>query len=227
MQMASVFVQLLPEILGAMLSPIEIIVVLTLLTAPRGVAKGTAFVLGMTLVRLIQGFLFGYVFGHSPDNVAADGGKSPIVATLLLLLGIFLLITAFRTWRKVDDPDAPPPQWMQSLDQTTPAKAFGLGCTIIGVNVKQWAFTLTAIGIISAANLASRESVIAYLLYMFIVQIVFILSLLISALAPGASAATLGRAIGWLTRNNRAITMVVCFVFGVYFTWSGISGLLT
>jgi threonine/homoserine/homoserine lactone efflux protein len=226
MWMASVLVQLLPEILGAMLSPIEIIVVLTLLVAPRGVAKAIAFVLGMTLVRLIQGVLFGYVFDHSPENVATDGGVSPIVATLLLLVGVLLLITAYRTWRKVDDPDAPPPQWMQSLDQTTPVKAFLLGGSIIGVNVKQWVFTLTAIGIISEANLALRESTISYLLFVLLVQTFFILSLLICALAPKASAATFQRAIGWLTRNNRAITIIVCLVFGTYFTWSGISGLL-
>jgi threonine/homoserine/homoserine lactone efflux protein len=224
--MASVLVQLLPELLGAMLSPIEIVVVLTLLVAQRGLVKAFSFVLGMTLVRLIQGIIFGFVFGHSPENVASDGGKSPIVATLLLLVGIFLLITAYRTWRNVDDPDAPPPQWMQSLDQTTPMKAFGLGSTIIGVNVKQWVFTLTAIGIVSEANLALRDSIITYLLYVVIVQTLFILSLLVSALAPKASSAILQRAIGWLTRNNRAITLTVCLVFGIYFTWSGISGLL-
>lgn len=224
--MASVLVQLLPEILGALLSPIEIIIVLTLLTTTRGLAKAIAFVLGMTLIRLIQGILFGYIFDHSSYDVATDSGTSPIVATLMLLLGIFLLITAFRTWRKADDPDAPPPQWMQSLDQTTPVQAFGLGCTIIGVNVKQWAFTLTAIGIVSAANLALRESVILYLLYVLIVQTLFILSLLISAFAPQGSGAILRRAVGWLTRNNRAITLVVCLIFGVYFTWSGVSGLL-
>src|SRR5262245_53195528 len=116
-RMASVLIQLVPEILGAMFSPIEIIVVLTLLVAPRGLVRAFAFTLGMTLVRLIQGILFGYIFGHSPDNVSTDSSASPVVATLLVLLGIFLLITAYRTWRKVDDPDAPPPQWMQSLGQ--------------------------------------------------------------------------------------------------------------
>jgi threonine/homoserine/homoserine lactone efflux protein len=221
-----VLVQLLPEILGAMLSPIEIIVALTLLTAPRGLAKALAFVLGMTMIRLIQGVLFGYVLGHSPDNAAVDGGKSPVVATLLSLTGIFLLITAFRKWRKAEDPDAPPPQWMQALDQATPVKALGLGATIIGVNVKQWVFTLTAIGVITEANLTSRESTVTYLLYVLLVQILFILSLLVCALAPKAATATLQRAIAWLTRNNRTITIAVCLVFGVYFTWSGISGLL-
>jgi hypothetical protein len=88
---------LLPLILGAALAPFWVIAVLLLLASPRGLAKATAFVSGMTLVRLLQGVLFGYIFGQSPEVANKRGGPSPVVSTLLMLAGIFLS----RPWASV------------------------------------------------------------------------------------------------------------------------------
>lgn len=225
--MTSVVVELLPLILGALLTPIWVIIVLLLLASPQGLAKATAFVLGMTLVRLLQGVIFGYVFGASPDAAAEDGGKSPVVSILLTLVGILLLITSYRKWAKAEDPDDPPPQWMQTIDQASPLKALGLGAGLMSIGVKLWVFTLSAIGVISAAGLDVAGSVIAYLVYVFLAQSLLILPIVASAVAPQAAAATLQRAIGWLTRYNRPISITVTLIFGAYFTWDGISGLLS
>jgi hypothetical protein len=224
--MTSVLVELLPLILGAVLAPIWVIIVLLLLASPRGLLKASAFVLGMTLARLLQGVIFGAIFGASPDAEADQGGPSPVVSTLLMVVGIFLLTTAFRTWRKTDDPDAPPPKWMQSIEQTSPLKALGLGAMLVGVAVKLWVFTLSALGLISSAGLGRTESIVAYLAYVFLAQVLLILAIVIYAVAPKAGAALLQRAIDWLTRYNRPITIAVTLIFGLYFTWDGIKGLL-
>jgi len=95
--MSTVIVELLPMILGAALTPIEITIVLLMLASRRGLAKAAAFVLGVTVVRLLQGVLFGIVFGASPDATAEDGGMSPVTSTLLLVVGILCRVAlAFR-----------------------------------------------------------------------------------------------------------------------------------
>lgn len=225
--MISVLVQLVPMILGAMLAPIWVIIVLLLLASPSGLLKATAFVLGMTLTRLVQGAIFGALFASSPYTDAENGGPTPVVSTLLLVVGILLLTTCYRKWRKEEDPDAPPPQWMQTIEQATPLKALGLGAGLIGVAMKLWVFTLSALGVISAAELGQPGSTVAYLLYILLAQLLLILPILAAAVAPQASKATLQRMVDWLTRYNRPITIAVTLIFGLYFTWDGAKGLLT
>jgi hypothetical protein len=222
--MTSLFGELLPMILGNILAPIWLIIVLLLLASSGGVVKASAFVLGMTLTRVGQGLLFGAVLAASAES-SADGG-APVTAVLKLMLGILLLIAAFKKWQKEADPDEPPPQWMQSLDQTTALKAFGMGALGIAVGPKLWAFTLSALAIINEANLERADAIIAYAAYIVLAQILLILAILVSVVAPQSSRAILQRAIAWLTTYNRPITMTVALVFGLLFTWDGVNGLL-
>ncbi len=158
-------------------------------------------------------------------NGSADDG-APVAATLKLVLGILLLIAAFRKWRKEEDPDEPPPKWMQSLDQTTALRALGLGALGIAVGPKLWAFTLSALAIINEAQLDRTSAIITYTAYVFFAQILLILAILVSTVARQGSRAFLQRAIDWLTTYNRPISITVALVFGLLFTWNGVSGLL-
>jgi hypothetical protein len=216
--------ELLPMILGNVLAPLWLIIVLLLLASPGGIVKASAFVLGMTLTRVAQGLLFGAVLAASPDNTV--GGSSPVVATMKLLLGILLLIAAYKKWRKETDPDDPPPNWMQSIDQTSALRALGLGALGIAVGPKLWAFTLSALAIINDAELDRAGATIAYALYIVCAQILLIAAILIAVVAPQGSRLLLQRAIDWLTTYNRPISITVALVFGLLFTWGGVSGLL-
>jgi len=63
------------------------------------------------------------------------------------VIGILLLITAVKQWRKEDDPDAPPPKWMATISGLSTAKALGMGALLVAIAAKQWVFTLSAIGV--------------------------------------------------------------------------------
>ncbi len=221
--MISLLGELLPMILGNVLAPLWLIIVLLLLASSGGLLKASAFVLGMTLTRVAQGVLFGLVFAAAADDTA--GGGAPVAAAIKLLLGILLLIAAFKKWRKEEDPDDPPPKWMQSLNQTMALKALGLGALGIAVGPKIWAFTLSALAVINAAELDRTGAILAYTAYIVGAQVLLILAILISAVAPQGSRALLQRAIDWLTTYNRPISITVALVFGVYFAWNGVSGL--
>ncbi|WNZ22628.1 hypothetical protein HJG54_06990 [Leptolyngbya sp. NK1-12] len=223
--MMNIFWDLLPMILGTALAPIWIIIVLLILRSQNGLIKATAFVVGTTVVRLLQGIIFGHIFRNSEVG-GTDGGPSPIVSMLLVVLGILLLISAVKKLLKEDDLDAPPPKWMSRFDRATALSLVGLGALITLIAPKLWVFTLSAIGVISDANLSPSEEFQTFLLYILIAQALIILPLVLYAIAPRQSASLLQAASDWLTQYNRQITLTVSFIFGSLFLWKGISGLL-
>lgn len=223
--MATILVEMLPLMLSAALVPAPLIVVLILLQGRGGLGAAAAFVAGMTVVRLAQGALFGVVF---VDALAASGSGDarPVASTLLVVLGVVLWTTAIRTLLKAPDPDAPPPAWMERLRSATPLAAFAMGAALIAIAAKQWVFTMGALGIIVEQTERQRDALIAYLIFVLGAELLLLLPLLGSAVAPGPASAFVTGAAGWMERNMRPIKIVVSVVFGTYFLWKGIGGLI-
>ena len=223
--MDALLISLLPFIIGSALVPIQIIIAILLLKNPQqGLLKAAAYTVGMTTMRLLQGLVFGLILADSAASSA--GGKSLVVLTLLLVLGILLLISAYRVWQKEDDPDAPPPRWLNRIDGITTAKAFGLGFGMLLIGAKFWVFTLGAIGVIVQAQLGQPSSAVAYLLFVVLAQALLLLSLGIRILLPERSKSFLEQISQWMTRNNRPIMISVSLVFGLVFLYQGVSGLI-
>lgn len=226
--MDSTIISMLPFIIGSALVPVQIIVVTLLLTSEkRGPLKAIAFVIGMTLARVAQGVLFGLVLtGGSGDPADAATGSGWVKSTALMVLGILLLIAAYKKWANEPDPDAPPPRWMTMLDSLTPLRALLMGAGFILIAAKLWVFTLGALGVINEAQLSQADAVRAFLWYVLLAQSLLILPILIRVLLPGRAVRWLGAFGGWLERNNRPIVIVVSLVFGVLFLYQGVLGFL-
>lgn len=221
--MGAVLVSLLPFIIGSALVPLQIIIVILLLKSEkRGPAKAIAFVTGMTLARLVQGVLFGFVFTEGEEA----GGSAWIKSTLLLVLGILLLITAYKKWVTEPDPDAPPPKWLTTMDTVTPGKALVFGAGLIFIAAKLWVFTLGALSVITDAGLGQPDSSIAYLLYILLAQSLLIIPILIRLIVPAKAVNLLGTFGDWLDAHNTTIVIAVSLVFGLLFLYQGLTGLL-
>ena len=141
------------------------------------------------------------------------------------MIGILLLVTAFKKWRKEEDPDDPPPKWMASISSLSGARAVGTGALFVSIAVKQWVFTLSAISIINEAGLERPLSIGFYLLYITLTQTLVLPPILFYAIAPERAAKPMQAAQSWLERNNRVIVTSVSFIFGLWFSYKGITGL--
>jgi hypothetical protein len=225
--MGPLLISLLPYIIGSAIVPVQIIIGLLLLKSPnQGLFKAIAYVAGMTITRLFQGLIFGWILSESSSLVEETNGKNPIIATLLLVLGIFLLIAAYKKWRGEVDPDEPQPKRLTMIDKLTPFMAFGIGLGLPLVAAKLWLFTLTALATIAAAPLDRQSSILAYLLFILLAQSLLLLPILARILIPKRSKYLLTQLSDWLSQNNRSITIGVSLIFGVFFLQSGIRGLL-
>jgi hypothetical protein len=222
--MVETLIRLTPLIIGSAVVPLQVIMVILLLNHPgQGLAKAICLVAGMTAVRLLQGVIFGLILAPKAGEA---GGKSPLVSTLLMILGILLLITAYKQWRNEDDPDSPPPRWLVMLEKISPLKAFGMGAGLVLISGKFWVFTMSAIGVIKEAQLGQPSSSVAYLLFILLAQSLLLLAILIRVVIPGKAKSILESISAWLTLHNRPIVMLVALVFGILFCVQGVSGLL-
>lgn len=226
--MSEILVSLLPYIFLSAVEPLQIILIILLLKSPdHGIPKSIGFVTGLAITRIIQGVLFGLVlYNRLGVSGEENGGKSPIVLTLLLVLGILLLNSAYKKWKKEEDPNDPPPKWLSMADSTSPIKALGLGLALPMISPKLWVFTLSAIGTIGEAQLGQYTSTLIYLQFLLLAQSLLILSILVRILFPKHSKAFLDSTSNWLSRNNRPIMITVSLVFGILFAYQGITGLL-
>ena len=181
--LASVLVDLLPLMIGAAVVPVPIIIVLLLLGNQRGLLNGAVFVGGAIAVRLVQGIAFGYIFVSDPAATTDTGGNL-IVSSLLIVLGVLMLITAFKKWDKDEDPDAPPPKWIAAVGSLSALKAFGIGAAVVALSSKQWVFTLSAIGVLGRAHLGPPASIGLFLCYVLAAQAFGLIAVLASVLSP-------------------------------------------
>jgi hypothetical protein len=215
---------LLPVMIATATVPFSPIIVLLLLLGEGGLGKAIAFAAGNIAVRLVQGIVFAYTFG-SATEAEAEAGVTYIASTLMVVIGILLLISAYKKWRKEVDPDDPPPEWMAKISGLSALKAAGAGALYITVSPKQWILTLAAITTIGEAGLSLASNAGLYLLFILVSQIFMLAPIVFYAVAPQQATKPLEAMQGWLERNSRTILILVSLVFGVWLLVKGINGL--
>ena len=225
--MPSFLVDLVSLSIASAIGPGQILFTILLLqSSERGVVKATAFVGGMTVVRLIQGIVFGFILTGAFSSVSNSSQPGVITATLLVVLGIFLWITAYKQWQQEDDPAGPPPKWLTMIDSLTPVKALGIGFILVATSPNLWAFTLSVIALIGEAQLNRPDSILAFLFFILLAESLLLFTILIRIVMPGRATKFLDAMSAWLNKNNRVLLIVTSLVFGLYFLAKGISRFL-
>jgi hypothetical protein len=214
---------LLPLIVASAVVPVQI--TLTVLLLRASVKTAAAWVAGMTVTRLAQGVLFGFVFAGAGALSGTEDGPGLVVSGVLLVVAVLFLTKAAKELLGGADDDAPPPKWMQLTESITPGKAFLFGAGYVAVAAKLWVFTLGAIGAIDEAGHGAAASVVLFLLFVALAECIPIGVVAYAALAPESSQGLLERVSAWLEQNNRVLVIVLGFVFGVWFLIKALQGL--
>ncbi len=216
--MIAVWSSLAPLALGSALVPVQIIVTILLLRSASGRITAVMWVLGMTLVRLLQGGIFGLALSSGDAGSNETGSSSPaFVSGILLAVALLLLATGIRGILDEEDPDAPPPKWLTATATMTPIKAFLFGAGMLLIAPKFWVFTLGAISVIGEADLGRADAIVTYVLFVLAASALNLGIVLVAFVLPQRSTAWLDAASGWLTRHNRTIVIVVSLLFGTLF----------
>jgi Sap, sulfolipid-1-addressing protein len=218
--------QALPFAVAIMLNPTASIAVLFVLSSPRGRTNGAAF-LGGWLVSLAA---TGAALLLLVDRIDATEGSEPAtwVSLLLLVLGVVLLVLAFKQWRgRPRKGDAPKPaaKWMSAFDRFTPLKAAGAAVLLGGLNPKNLLLILAGVAIIAEAGVSTGGQVGALGAFVVVASLGVALPVVLSLTLGARSQPMLEGLKEWFTHNSNVIMTVILIIFGATLIGDGISGL--
>lgn len=223
--MTDLWTSLVPLVIGSAILPIQIAITVLLLRSSAGRFAAVAWVAGMTLVRLAQGLVFGLILGTGVAETEGPERPGPIASVLLLVVAIVFLVSAARKLLRQPDEDAPPPRWMALVASATPGRAFLMGAGVVAISAKLWAFTLGALGVIAEAGLDPPGAAAVYLAFIVAAESIHLGAVAIAYLMPARADVLLGQASDALQRYDRALMIVLGFVFGTYFLLKALDGL--
>ncbi len=200
---------------GVAISPLPIIAVILMLFSRHAKVNGPAFLVGWVAALTVVSTVV-YVLAHDGD-VATSSTAADSVSWGKIALGVLLLLLARRNWRKRPAPGerAEMPTWLATVDSISPAKAFGLGVLLAGVNPKNLILTAGAAAGVAQLGLSTTDAVVAIAVFVLIASLTILGPVLYALLGGERARHALDSSKAWLTEHNAAVTAVIFLVFGV------------
>jgi len=92
------------------------------------------------------------------------------------------------------------------------------------VQIKNLAIFFACLNLIVASSLSLEGSIAVLVLVLLVFAIPVLVLIGLYAAVPRRAATMLGSLQAWMRKNNRAITVVICLVFGSFFLVRGLLG---
>ena len=204
--------------IGGAIAPPLLLLTILLLSSQRPISNAGALALGYFAICAGMGVLGLLLFG------GAEGAVSTVGRVISVSVGALLVVFGIRSLLNAPDPDAPPPRWMESINSMSPPRAFGFGMALFPLQIKNLAIFVACIELIIASSLSPQGSIAALMLVLVIFAIPVLALIGLYAAVPERASTTLGPLQTWMGNNSRAITVVLCFLFGALFLLRGLSG---
>jgi hypothetical protein len=211
---------LLPGLLvlavGGSIAPPLLFLTILFLGSRRPLPNAGALAFGYFTVCAVIGILGLLLFGDAGSAISTAGQViSVVVGALLIVLGLGSLLGS-------PDPDASPPGWLESIDNSSPTRAFALGMALFPPQVKNLAIFVACLNSIIASGLGTEGSIVALTLVLLAFALPVLALTGLYAAAPQRASSMLGSLQAWMGKHSRKITVVICFVFGAFFLLRGL-----
>ena len=204
--------------IGGSIAPPLLLLTILFLSSQRPLPNASALALGYFTTCAVIGISGLLLFGGAESTVSTIGRIiSATVGALLIVLGLRSLLDS-------SERDASPPRWMKSIKSMSPPRAFGFGMALFPLQVKNLAIFVACLNLIIASSLSPQGSIVALMLVFLVFAIPVLVLIGLYAAVPQRASTMLGSLQAWMGRNNRVITIALCFVFGTFFLLRGLLG---
>jgi hypothetical protein len=213
------FEKILPLMLAAASNPAVIgIVVLTLTSADRPLARAGAFVAGFGVV-LAAVLAVAFAFFKGSRETFGPGGS--LFAWLDVALGAGMLVFAAVTWARRGSATDP----SKLLGRVSPAAFFGVGAIFMITDTSAVVALVPLLREVAVAHVSAVERAIALVTTWVVVILPIAAPVLIYVLAPRSAERALGAIRRWLDRYGYLVAVAVFAAIGAYLLVRGISRL--
>jgi hypothetical protein len=214
---------LLPLALAVALSSVPLSAIVVILLSPRAKQSGPAFLAGWILGLAIVTIAFVIGIAQIPTatlviNQSAVGSIEILIGGALVALGVFTIVRGPVSEKR------PMPEWLRRLGRIGPWPAFGIAL-LLNVRPKALILAFTAGLAMGSTRMSTTEQVVVIVIYVLLGASTVIIPVVMQRFAPEATAKRLTSGRGWLSRNSRAITIIVSLMVGVVIIGDGLSRL--
>jgi Sap-like sulfolipid-1-addressing protein len=148
-----------------------------------------------------------------------------IIDAILVVVGVFLLVLAARSFFIAPNPDAPPPGWMRRITTLSAGQAFLFGI-ILACSVRYLLIFLSGVALIYETGVSPSQGAIALLVLITLTLLCQIILVSLYIANADRARVRLSALMEWLTRHNRAIMTALFLALGVIFLVKGFQGLI-
>ncbi|MFE6862421.1 GAP family protein [Nocardia sp. NPDC057668] len=218
--MGELLLQLLPELVGLLITPGAVIGCILLLHSrrpiPNAAAFGAAFVLVYAMIA-ISALLGGASDpGATPEEVSHGAG---------LVVGLLFLAVGCWTATRKPPPVGSRPRLLAELESAGPRKAFVIGIALAVINPNLF-IMMAAMSSISSSGSGAGAALVATLALLVAASLDFLIPMGVFVILGERARTALDRAETWMLAHSRALSLGVLFGFGALFTVRGVIDLL-
>jgi threonine/homoserine/homoserine lactone efflux protein len=197
--------------LAIALDPLPLTAFLVVLPSKRGVRNGAAFVSGWLVSLAIVVTATVLATGNNPPK--PDTAPSYAALAVRIAIGVVLVATAIRQWRKMRRPKKPkkPPKWQEHVDNMSPWFALGLAPAL-----QPWVMIGAGVATIVEAKLSSWESYLALALFCVLASASYLALEIYAGFWPSRSQPVLARFRTWMDTHTDQLIIVGSLVLGFW-----------
>ncbi|MFC5663434.1 GAP family protein [Kitasatospora misakiensis] len=210
---------------GVAISPMSLIATVLLLAGPRGRGNGTAFAAGWAVALAV----LAAVVVPLGSWLAAGRADPEWSWWFELVLGGLLLLLGLRLWwdRPREGRVHGPPDWMRTVDRSTPARSAGLAVVLLATDPKNLLLAVGAGVSIATSTAAPGGKAGAAVLLVLIGSLGTLLPLGVHLLDGARAPRRLEEWKAWAATHNTAVLLVLLLTLGTTHLGAALSGLTT
>lgn len=217
-EILNLFMQLVPLIIGTAVVPSLVILVILFLQSDRGLLKASAFIGGMVSWRLFMLTIFAY-YSYLFEIIFRFKIPERLHLALLSLIGIILLFAAAYIQTEKKHMSGTSPNLLKVMDRCNPPMSFALGAVLMGLGLKHYIFMIGAMKSLEQSGVMGIRWTLIMILFIISAELLVLFPILIYLLMPGRSETILGSFKNLLDKYSSTITVLFCFVVGIFFLW--------
>ena len=212
--------EILGNAVGVAISPVPIIAVILMLFTAKAVSNSLSFLAGWVIGLSVAGAI---VLALGLES--SEGGESTTSGWIKIVIGVLFLGLAWKQWssRPVGDEAPTMPGWMQTIDQFTAPKSFGIGFLLSAVNPKNLGLTIAAMSKVTAAGLSTGEEIGTLVVFVVIASLTVAAPVVLNLILGSKAQSALNTKTDWLAENNNTVMTVLFVVLGAKLLGDGIA----